>query len=104
VFAYQTKQQAGLFLKDLVPLAAIGSAYAWRDGTSDRHAHALTRAHARIPHQIDYEHEQEQEWNGTGVCYRRASFRIAQLDLAGSGLVAKLIKRGFATCEKPANF
>jgi hypothetical protein len=28
VFAYQKRQQAGLFLKDLVPLTAIGSAYA----------------------------------------------------------------------------
>jgi len=32
VFAYQTKQQAGFFLKDLVPLPAIGRAYVWRDG------------------------------------------------------------------------
>src|SRR5439155_16969970 len=30
LFAYQTKQQAGFFLKDLVPLAAIGRAYVWR--------------------------------------------------------------------------
>ena len=54
-------------MKDLVPLAAIGSAYVCRDGTSDRQAHAL----ARIPHQIDYEHEheQQQEWN---VSHHRA--------------------------------
>jgi hypothetical protein len=57
----------GVFLKDLVPLAAIGCAYVWRDGPSDRHAHALAPADARIPHQIDYEHEQEQEWKGPGV-------------------------------------
>src|SRR5207253_7401918 len=30
LFAYQTKQQAGFFLKDLIPLAAIGRAYVWR--------------------------------------------------------------------------
>ena len=37
VFAYQKRQQAGLFLKDLVPLTAIGSAYVWRaaPGSSD---------------------------------------------------------------------
>ena len=34
-----------------------------------------------------------------------APFRIAQLDLAGSGgLVAKLIKRGFATCKNRSIF
>jgi hypothetical protein len=32
LFAYQKKQQAGLFLKDLIPLAAIGRAYVWRAG------------------------------------------------------------------------
>jgi len=32
LFAYQTKQQAGLFLKDLIPLAAIGRAYVWGAG------------------------------------------------------------------------
>ncbi|PYK79586.1 MAG: hypothetical protein DME40_18505 [Verrucomicrobia bacterium] len=33
MFAYQTKQQARFFLKDLIPLAAIGRAYVWHDGT-----------------------------------------------------------------------
>jgi hypothetical protein len=49
VFAYLTNEQAGLSLKYLVPLAAIGRAYVWDAGPSD--------FHARIPHQIDYEHE-----------------------------------------------
>jgi len=35
LFAYQTKQQVSLFLKDLIPLAAIGRAYVWRAGEQD---------------------------------------------------------------------
>ncbi len=64
MFAYLTNEQAGLSLKYLVPLAAIGRAYVWDAGPSDFHA----LAHARIPHQIDYEHEYEQqEWKGPVV-------------------------------------
>jgi hypothetical protein len=60
VFAYLTNEQAGLSLKYLVPLAAIGRAYVWDAGPSD--------FHARILHQIDYEHEYEQqEWKGPVV-------------------------------------
>jgi hypothetical protein len=42
LFAYQTKQQVGLFLKDLIPLAAIGRAYVWRVG-------AGVELHVRVP-------------------------------------------------------
>jgi hypothetical protein len=40
VFAYQKKQQAEFFLKDLVPLPAIGRAYVWRAGTGVEHRRA----------------------------------------------------------------
>ena len=43
MFAYQTEQQPGFFWKDLIPLAAIGRAYArsqksevWRAGGKNR--------------------------------------------------------------------
>jgi predicted N-acetyltransferase YhbS len=42
VFAYQTKQQAGFFLKDLVPLAAIGSAYVRGQKSANSKAPAST--------------------------------------------------------------
>jgi hypothetical protein len=35
MFAYQKRQQTGLFLKDLIPLAAIGRAYVWSDREQD---------------------------------------------------------------------
>jgi len=43
LFAYQTKQQVGLFLKDLIPLAAIGRAYVWRAGGTGQQGRAKSR-------------------------------------------------------------
>jgi hypothetical protein len=40
LFACQKKQQARFFLKDLIPLAAIGRAYVWRSGGTGQQGRA----------------------------------------------------------------
>jgi len=101
LFAYQKKQQVGLFLKDLIPLAAIGRAYVWRAGEEQGAGSEEQRAKSKEQGEVrgsKSEVEQERLSGYPGwICQRQSGS-----DLAGRW--QNVSNEGSQPCKKPANF